>query len=196
MKKIDKILDMFDELLKTEISSEEAVFIVANSFYTSKDERINRDTLFRYIKAQVDIEKFHKALGKRDLSILNPQRYSAERAVYNIAENSAEQRERNINIKKEPVENEEFSPATLINEINSLKEKLDLFTKNYSNEEKILDIPKEMFTISEDNIKRATFRVEENILEKLEKFCKKHKEYNKTMIINFMIKEFLEKYNK
>lgn len=194
MKKIDKILDMFDELLKTEISSEEAVFIVANSFYTSKDERINRDTLFRYIKAQVDIEKFHKALGKRDLSILNPQRYSAERTVYNISEKNDEQREKSV--KKEPVKNEEFSPAALINEINSLKEKLDLFTKNYSDEEKILDIPKEMFSISEDNVKRATFRVEENTLENLEEFCKKHKEYNKTMIINFMIKDFLEKYNK
>lgn len=194
MKKIDKILDMFDELLKTEISSEEAVFIVANSFYTSKDERINRDTLFRYIKAQVDIEKFHKALGKRDLSILNPQRYSAERTVYNISEKNDEQREKSV--KKEPVKNEEFSPAALINEINSLKEKLDLFTKSYSDEEKILDIPKEMFSISEDNVKRATFRVEENILENLEEFCKKHKEYNKTMIINFMIKDFLEKYNK
>lgn len=194
MKKIDKILDMFDELLKTEISSEEAVFIVANSFYTSKDERINRDTLFRYIKAQVDIEKFHKALEKRDLSILNPQRYSAERTVYNISEKNDEQREKSV--KKEPVKNEEFSPAVLINEINSLKEKLNLFTKSYSDEEKILDIPKEMFSISEDNVKRATFRVEENILENLEEFCKKHKEYNKTMIINFMIKDFLEKYNK
>ena len=42
MKKIDKILDMFDELFETQIQQEEAVFIVANSFYTSKDEKINR----------------------------------------------------------------------------------------------------------------------------------------------------------
>lgn len=194
MKKIDKILDMFDELLRTDISSEEAVFITANSFYTSRDEKINRDTLFRYIKSQIDIELFHKALEKRDLSLINPVRYSEKKILEK--QETKFKKDYKKSDEKENISSEtmDFSPSQLIIEINSLKEKMDIFTKKYSQEKKILDIPKEMFSISENNVKRATFRVEENILEDLEKFCIQHKEYNKTMIINFMIKEFLENY--
>lgn len=205
MKKIDKILDMFDELLKTNVPIEDATFIVANSFYTSRDEKINRDTLLRYIRTQVDIEKFHKALEQRDLGILNPQRYSGKKISNTIFN---EFNDKNIVNKKEiiPEKNiedkiifskeKEISSTVLINEINSLKEKFEIFIKNYSKEKKILDIPKEMYTISENNIKRATFRVEENLLNGLEEFCKNHREFNKTLIINFMIKEFLENYKK
>lgn len=189
MKKINKILDMFNELFETEISSEEAIFIVANSFYTSKDEKINKDTLFRYIKSQMDIEIFHKALNERDMSIIDPIRYSKK----NILKSNFSEKE----IKEEknnPIKNFDFSPVEFINEINSLKEKLDLFTQAYSLEKSVLDIPKNMFSISENDVKRATFRVEENLLKELDLFCEEHKEYKKTMIINFMIKEFLEKY--
>lgn len=189
MKKIDKILDMFDELFETQIQQEEAVFIVANSFYTSKDEKINRDTLFRYIKSQIDMELFHQALEKKDMSVINPERYPR------IKEKTSSFVPKKIE-KKEINKEYDFSPSDFINEINSLKEKLDILTKIYSSEKNILDISKKMFTISENNIKRATFRIEENILREFEEFCTEHKEYNKTLIINFMMKEFLEKYRK
>lgn len=201
MKKIDKILDMFDELLKTDVPSDEAVFIVANSFYTSRDERINKDTLFRYIKTQVNIERFHKALEKRDLSIVNPERYSKKKIFSRDPDNNGKIIVSGIkpNEKKttlQQIQPKEISPADLVNEMNSLKEIFDAFTKNYSKEKKVLDIPKEMFTISEKNIKRITFRVEKNILSDLEDFCEEHREFNKTLIINFMIKEFLKNYKK
>lgn len=195
MKKIDKILDMFNELLITNVSPEKAVFVVANSFYSSKDEKINRDTLLRYMKSQIDIELFYKALEKRDLSLLNPERYSKDN-------NSHVMQKKNYETLEEYKENKNFSedidisPADLINEINSLSEKIEIFTKKLAGEKKVLDISKKLLSLSENNVKRATFRVEENLLEELEKFCVKHKEYKKTAVINFMIQEFLENYNK
>ncbi|WP_300392831.1 hypothetical protein [Fusobacterium sp.] len=189
MKKINKILDMFNELFETQISSDEAIFIVANSFYTSKDEKINRDTLFRYIKSQMDIELFHRALNERDISIIDPVRYSKNN-ISNSYKNEIKKE------KSEDIKNINFSEIDLINEINSLKEKLDLFTQKYSSEKNILDISKDMLSISEDDVKRATFRIEEGILKEFEIFCDEHREYKKTVIINFMIKEFLEKYKK
>lgn len=211
MRKIDKILDMFDELFETQIQPDEAVFIVANSFYTSKDERINRDTLFRYIKSQMDITTFHTALVQKDMSIVNPERYpriknkadsfiieekeNAKKEIENITKKDIEK----IEIKKENKEKiiiKNFSPEEFINEINSLREKLDIFVRNYSQEKSILEIPKEMINYSEQDIKRVTFRVEKNILNELEEFFINHREYSKTSILNFMIKEFIEKYKK
>ena len=201
MKKIDKILNMFDEVLRTDISTEDAIFVVANSFYTSKDEKINRDTLFRYIKSQIDMEKFHIALQKRDFSEINPERYSdiKNTAIINYKENFRNDKE--IFSKNKIVENnnknsEKIDFKILLNEINSLKEKLDYFNKINGEKLGILTIPKDSFDISEESIKRVTFRIEEKILEELEEFFKNHKEYSKTLIINFMIKEFLDNYKK
>lgn len=201
MKKIDKILNMFDEVLKTDINTDEAVFVVANSFYTSKDEKINRDTLFRYIKSQIDMEKFHIALQKRDFSEINPERYSDDRntAIINYKENFIDEKE--VFLKNKVLENnnknsEKIDFKILLNEINSLKEKLDYFNKINGEKLGILTIPKDSFDISEESIKRVTFRIEENILEELGEFFKSHKEYSKTLIVNFMIKEFLDNYKK
>lgn len=201
MKKIDKILNMFDEVLKTDINTDEAVFVVANSFYTSKDEKINRDTLFRYIKSQIDMEKFHIALQKRDFSEINPERYSEDKntAIINYKENFINEKE--VFLKNKVLENnnknsEKIDFKILLNEINSLKEKLDYFNKKNGEKLGILTIPKDSFDISEESIKRVTFRIEENILEELGEFFKSHKEYSKTLIVNFMIKEFLDNYKK